>query len=305
MKIFENLTFKLVALGLAIIIWFMVVGEQKSEVRLTVPVELRNLPTDLEIVKRISQVEVTLRGFSSFVKRLTPADIEVYVDLSNVVRGINSFVLSADEIRVPVGAVVTQVSPSQLEVFLDATITRTMPVEAATRGKPADGYVVSSISVKPNVLSVVGAENTLKNLSKIETEVINLDNLTESISRKVKVKFADASFRLEKKEEDTVEVTVAIEPEMMSKFFENIPVRVEGSDQVLTIFPDSVTALIHGPKLEISTLAPKDIPVIIHAAQLPTGRQSTVQPEFQLPQTMTVKVYYPKTISVTIASPPE
>lgn len=304
MKIFENITLKLVALGLAIIIWFMVVGEQKSEVRLTVPVELRNLPTDLEIVKSISQVEVTLRGFSSFVKRLTPADIEVYVDLSNVVRGINSFVLSADEIRVPVGATVTQVSPSQLDVFLDATTTRSLPVETLTRGKPADGYVVSDISVKPNAILVTGAESSLKNLAKIDTEPINLDNLTESIARKVKVKFSDATLRLAKKEEDTVEVAITIEPEMMSKFFENIPVRIEGSNQVLTLFPDSVTALIHGPKLQISAMEPKDIPVVVHAEQLPIG-QSSVQPEFRLPETMTVKVYYPKTITVTIASPSE
>ncbi len=69
---FKNLTLKLVALILAIIIWFLVVGEQKSEVRLTVPLELRNLPTDLEITQSVSQVEITLRGFSSFVKRLTP-----------------------------------------------------------------------------------------------------------------------------------------------------------------------------------------------------------------------------------------
>ena len=304
MKIFENMTLKIVALGLAIIIWFMVVGEQKSEVRITVPVELRNLPTDLEIVKSISQVEVTVRGFSSFVKRLTPADIEVYVDLSNVARGINSFVLSADEIRVPVGATVTQVSPSQLEVFLDTTTTKPIPVEAATRGKPADGYVVSSISIKPNVVSVIGAQNVLKNLTKIETEVVNLDNLTESMTRKVKVKFSDATLRLEKKEEETVEITIVIEPEMMSRFFENIPVRIEGSAEVLTVFPDTVTALIHGPKLQISALTSQDIPVVIHAKQLQIG-QSSVQPEFQLPDNMEVKVYYPKTISVTIASPPQ
>ena len=89
MNIFENLTLKIVSFVLAVIVWFLVVGEQKSEVRLTVPIELRNLPTDLEVVESLSQVEVTLRGASSFVKRLTPGDIEVYVDLNNVARGIN------------------------------------------------------------------------------------------------------------------------------------------------------------------------------------------------------------------------
>ena len=123
--------------ALAIIIWFLVVGEQKSEVRLTVPIELRNLPTHLEITESISQVEVTLRGFSSFVKRFTPSDIDVYIDLSNVVQGANSFVLSPDEIDVPVGATVIQVSPSNIEISLDATVRKTVTVEPVVRGTPA------------------------------------------------------------------------------------------------------------------------------------------------------------------------
>ena len=299
MNIFENLTLKIVSFVLAVIVWFLVVGEQKSEVRLTVPIELRNLPTDLEVVESLSQVEVTLRGASSFVKRLTPGDIEVYVDLNNVARGINSFVLTPDAIRVPVGASVARVSPSQIEVFLDATTTRLIPIEPLTRGAPAAGYIVSEVTAKPNVISVTGAQNAIKTIAKLETEALNVENAEKTITRRVNVKLPDKSLRIEKKEDESVEVTATIAPEMTSKFFENIPVRVEKTAKTLTVFPDTVTALIYGPKLQVSALTSRDIPVFINVSSLPAGA-SVVEPTFSLPETMSVKVAYPKTVTVTI-----
>ncbi|MDY0095741.1 MAG: CdaR family protein [Candidatus Vecturithrix sp.] len=297
---FKNVTLKLVALILAIIIWFLVVGEQRSEVRLTVPLELRNLPTDLEITQSVSQVEITLRGFSSFVKRLTPGDIDVYIDLSNVVQGTNSFILSPEEIVVPIGATVIQVSPSNIEVFLDATVRKTLTVEPVLRGQPADGYILGEMTVIPETIKVAGAQTLLKTLSKVETEVISLDGIKEHIIKKVKVKLPNSSLRIEKEEERVVEVQVNIEPEMIDRFFEEIPLLVQKEEtRSFKLSPESITALVYGPKLTLLQMKSADIPAIIETIDLPEG-QSIVQVHFDLPDAMKVKIYYPKTITITI-----
>lgn len=304
LHIFKNLTLKLVALALAIIIWFLVVGEQKSEVRLTVPLELRNLPTDLEITQSVSQVEITLRGFSSFVKRLTPGDIDVHIDLSNVVQGANSFILSPEEIVVPIGATVIQVSPSNIEVFLDATVRKTVTVEPILRGQPADGYILGEITVDPETIKLAGAQTLLKNLSKVETEVIALDGMKEGVLRKVKVKLPNSSLRIEKEEERAVAVEVKIAPEMIDRFFEDIPLLAQEKDvRSFKLIPESITALVHGPKLQLLEMKPTDIPAIIETTSLPAG-QSIVHVRFDLPDSMKVKIYYPKTITITISEAP-
>lgn len=300
LNIFKNITLKLVALSLAIIIWFLVVGEQKSEVRLTVPIELRNLPTHLEITESISQVEVTLRGFSSFVKRLTSSDIDVYIDLSNVVQGANSFVLSPEEIVVPVGATVIQVSPSNIEISLDATVRKTVTVEPVVRGKPADGYVLGEVTVEPETIKLAGAQTLLKPLTKVETEVITLDGVQENFMKKVKIKLPNSSLRIEKEEERVVTVQVKIRPEMIDRFFEDIPLLVrEEETRPFKLMPESITALVNGPKLTLLEMKPAAIPAIIDTTSLPEG-QATVQVRFALPDSMKVKTYYPKTITITI-----
>lgn len=304
LNIFENLTLKLVALLLAVITWFLVVGEQRSEVRITVPLELRNLPTNMEIVESLSQVEVTLRGFSSFVKRLTPGDIDVHIDLSNVVVGTNSFLLDADQITVPVGAAVIQVSPSQVEVTLDMTVSKSVPVVAMTRGTPADGYVIGEIAVEPATIKLTGAQSLLKTLNKVETETVGLDDTVETLAKKVKVKIPANSLRIENEEEKVVTVNVNIIPEMTERFFENIPLVVQDEDRPLTLSPDSITALISGPKLQLAELTSHQIRAVVNTAALPVGQAIIKTVDFKLPEAMRVKIYYPKTITINISGAP-
>lgn len=300
-NLFQNLPLKLIAFVLAVIIWVLVVGEQKSEVRLTVPLELRNLPTDLEIIESLREVEVTIRGFSSSVKRLTSRDFDVHIDLSNVVKGSNTFTISPDDISGPVGSTVIQVSPSNVEVLLDATVLKVLPVEAIIRGRPADGYVLGEVISIPKSVKVTGAQSLLKNVTKVETEAVILDNSTERLSKKVKIKLLNSSFRIDK-EDEIVEITTEIVPEMISRFFENIPLLVEkGEERKVTFAPDSVTALINGPKLQLQQLSSEDIPALVETKSLPEG-QSTVQVKFTLPELVTVKVYYPKTIITNISN---
>ncbi|PID60048.1 hypothetical protein CSB45_00740 [candidate division KSB3 bacterium] len=300
LHVFKDLHLKLIAFVLAVFIWGLVVGGKKSEVRLTVPLELRNLPTDLEIIESLREVEVTIRGFSSSVKHVTPSDFDVHIDLKNVIKGWNTFTISPEGIAGPVGSTVTQVSPSRVDVLLDTTVLKALPVEVILRGDAADGYVLGGVTSVPNTVKVTGPQSLLMKLTNVETETVALNSSTEPLSKKVRLKLPNASFHLDEKHE-MVDVTVEIVPEMISRFFENIPLSVDKEeDRKVDIVPDSVTALINGPKLVIQQLKPEDIPAVIETRSLLEG-QSTVQVKFTLPELVSVKVYYPKTIITNIA----
>lgn len=300
-KIFENLTLKLVALILAIIIWSLVVGEKRSEVRLTVPLELRNLPARLEITEQTAaQVEVTVRGFSSAVKQLAPDEIDVYIDLSSVVEGPNSFALFPEDIRMPVGATVLQVSPSHIDIILEAVGDKAVAVKPMTRGIPADGYSLEKVTTEPKVVTITGSRRILNTITQIETEQIAVDNITQDMVKKAKLKLP-AGVRIEKEEERTVSVSIPVTPKMTDVFIENIPLTVgEDEKRQYTLAPQTIAAVIHGPELELSKMSPNDIPVVIETQELPEGL-STVQPIFKLPESMTVKLYYPKPVTIDIS----
>ena len=298
-RVFDNPTLKLIALVLAVIIWLLVVGEKRSEVRLTVPLELRNLPARFEIIEQnAAQVEVTVRGFSSVVKKLTPGDIDVYIDLSTIVEGPNSFALVPDDILVPVGATVIQVSPSQIELVLDVKGEKMVPIKPIYRGVPAEGYMVEKLTAEPKMVTITGARRLLNTISTIETEAVVLDNISQDFVKKVKPKLPQG-IRIEKEEEKIISVSVTVIPNMVDRFFEDIPLQVENETRQFTLSPRTITALVKGPELELSAMTPADIPAFIQTEQLPEGI-STVEPVFKLPESITVKNYYPKIITITI-----
>ncbi len=300
LKLFENFTLKTVAVVLAIIIWILVVGEKRSEVRVTVPLELRNLPSRLEISQQnTSQIEVAIRGFSSVVKQITPADIDAYVDLSNVVEGPNSFSLFADDIAVPLGAKVFQVSPSQIELQLDAIADKTIAVKPMVRGTPKEGYSLGKSTTEPKVVTITGARRLLNDLTSIETESISIDNISQEIVKKVKLRLP-VGIRVEKEEERAVTVSIPVITKMVNWVFEEVPLLVENESRPFTLAPQVITVLIYGPEVELSQMTSEDIPAYIETTDLPIG-QSPIQPVFNLPEALAVKGYYPKSITITIA----
>ena len=101
--LFDNLGLKLISLALAVLLWF-VIGEKTSERGLSVPVELQNVPRELELVgEPTNVVDVRLRAAPSVIQRLTPGDVSARIDLSGVREGEHIVHLTSDDIRACLG----------------------------------------------------------------------------------------------------------------------------------------------------------------------------------------------------------
>ncbi len=117
--VLQNWPLKLVALGISLLLWNTYTTEPIVEVGYQVPLEFRNIPPDLEISGDVpAQVHVRVRGRSGLLRRLTPADLDISVDLANARAGETLFRLTLDQVAVPYGAAVVRISPSQVRVIL-------------------------------------------------------------------------------------------------------------------------------------------------------------------------------------------
>jgi hypothetical protein len=134
----ENLGLKVVALVLAVAAWWFVAGESKVLVSFTLPLEIRSLPRGLTMTNKPErQVEVRLSGASSLLSGMRPSEISVGVDLSSARAGRQFFNLDDRAVRVPPGIKVQRIFPSSIEVVLDRTERRTVPVSVRIGGGAA------------------------------------------------------------------------------------------------------------------------------------------------------------------------
>lgn len=209
---FKNLGLKALSLGVAVLVWFLVAGERASERVVRAPIEFQNMPRDLEPVGEVlSSVEARVRGSSGALGQLGSADVLAVVNLAGTRPGRRIFHLGPEEVRAPFGVRVVSVSPASIEVALDRTATRMLPVEPPIQGNAAPGFAVGRITIEPESVHAAGPESRLRNATAAFTEPIDISGARATVHESVNIGLPDSSLRLLGPRK--AEVTIVIKPE--------------------------------------------------------------------------------------------
>jgi YbbR domain-containing protein len=169
----RNLGLKVVALALAVAAWWFVAGESKVLVSFTVPLEIRNVPKGLTMTNKPEhEVEVRLSGPSSLLSGMRPSEISVGVDLAAAHTGRQYFTLDDRAVKVPPGIKVQRIFPSSIEVILDRTERRTVPVSVRIGGGGAVRKRVAKVETDPPSVEVEALLEEFARMPVVYTEEI-------------------------------------------------------------------------------------------------------------------------------------
>jgi YbbR domain-containing protein len=103
---------------------------------MTVPLEYRNMPANMEIVgDLVNRVEVGIRGPRTLISSISPDQLKAHVDLSQSMAGANHIRLTPDNVRAPLGTEITKVAPSSVRIRLEDIKSRSVPVKTHLVGK--------------------------------------------------------------------------------------------------------------------------------------------------------------------------
>lgn len=169
----QNLGLKFLALALAVAAWWFVAGESKVLVSFTVPLEIRDVPKGLTMTNKPErQVEVRLSGPSSLLSGLRPAEISAAVDLSAGRAGRQSVALDDRAVKVPPGIKVQRIFPSSIEVVLERTERRVVPVVPRIVAGSAVRKRIVRVEVDPPTMEVEALPEELTRIPSVSTEEI-------------------------------------------------------------------------------------------------------------------------------------
>ena len=100
----KNWVLKLLSFFFALFLWYFVVGEDKVDMNVTLPVEIVNLPRDLVISNQFKkQLEVTVSGQRSLIQGMAAQHISRSIDLSKASPGTVVIQNQPDSIPLPRG----------------------------------------------------------------------------------------------------------------------------------------------------------------------------------------------------------
>ncbi len=297
----SDLGLKLFSLFSAFGLWLFVnAGQKAAERAIEVPLEFRNIPSDLMVASPgVGQVEVRVMGPPALLSTLDPDYLKVVLDLDGSRPGTSTFRLSPDFFNPPRGVRVTRISPSVINLKLESVAVRSLPVAVRFGAKPPFGYRVARVEANPETVKVRGPANEVQRLVSVETVPVDLEGAREQMTREVRLSSAGSTLSFSP---DRVTVSVALEEESMTKEFGRVEVKAKNVTGGYSVTSHRVYLRLSGPKRILSQLQLGTEQVYLDLKGLGPGNH-TLALTLKLPPEIKVLGQKPERFNVRISAP--
>ena len=296
---------KLIALLLAIGLWYYAVGEESIEVTRTIPLTLEIKNEQMSILETSAHtVQVTLSAPRALLSEMTSKEIQATHEIGSDIQaaGDYSFRLESREIKLPTPQVrVVKISPEIIHATIDELIVQKTKIEPYIVGDPAIGYKVreDEIQLDPNAILIEGPKGYLEKLGSIRTERIDLVGRIRSFRRTVQLELPS---NIKPLSESLVDVFIPIREEFGEKEFTDISVKILNlPDQKMTaeLEPEKITFVLKGSQRRLEKLASEPILAYLDLSNYDAGEHD-IPVEVMLPEDVRLKDDLPLTIKTTL-----
>ena len=243
----------------------------------SVPVNVTLAGTDAKkwySKSRVNPQQLTISGAASVVQNISSAGVIVDVaDRTETYTTAEPYVLYDSEGN-EISQSMLNCSASSITVGLDIYPTRELAVsnnvEDVVSGQLAEGFVIDSITIQPETVTVAAEQDLLDSLDAMLIEPINVDDVSQSFSRRVAlstltdIKYTSA---------EQVYVNVQIVEEDETARIEDVNVVFTGQDDALSLTWTRATFAVRatGPRSRINSLRTSGVNVIADLTGLKAG----------------------------------
>jgi YbbR domain-containing protein len=174
----RNLTWKFVALAGSLLLWLAINGANDLTESVSVPVQYRNIPQNLDIGSDlVEQVHLILRGPSLLLSRASTNPSPVVIDMASAKGpGERTFSITAANVRLPGGVLLERALPGQIRLRLESQIHKFVQVHVRLEHVP-EGMQATAVEVTPSGFTLVGPENRLRLITDVDTDLVDVSTL--------------------------------------------------------------------------------------------------------------------------------
>lgn len=255
----EDWLLKLISLLFAVFLWYFVVGEDKVDLNVLIPIEIVNLPRDLVVSNQYKkELDVTLSGARGLIRGLSRQNVRRTVDLSGAEPGTTVIHNTPDTISLPRGIRVMRIQPTNVVLLIDRLIQKTIGIKPVVEGKTPDGFQLDSVTVKPDSIMITGPQALFADTHNLFTDTIDISTITASQERQVSLDLSPGIAEL--LGETMVTVRVAITKRLEKKTVPEVTITLTDQDENYGYYwePSTVTVLADIP----TTMLQKDTNVV-------------------------------------------
>jgi YbbR domain-containing protein len=297
-NLFSNLPIKIMALVFAAVFWLYAVLERNQTVATELPVSVGKLPPGMVVAGiDTARVYAQLTGKGRDLISLKFRHPEFKLNLTNQNAGRSRIKLTQEHSTLPATVQIKLTRPEYVNVDLDEQARRTVKVNVPTKGKAAQGFVVTSLKVLEGA-SISGPQEEINLVGAVNTESLNLADANGN--NQYRLKLLTPQGRKFQVDPDSVTVALKIEKEE-SRTFPSVAVSVfKPALFSVAVRPALAQIAVSGPADQVKSLTLQDISASIKVADTMTRGKRQMPCEITLPPSITLVKCEPALFEVDI-----
>lgn len=268
--VLSNWPYKLASIILAVLVWYVVQGEEILEVNRKLEVEV--VVPDGMIAKepKTQTRDVTLRGPRALLGDFSQKNLQATIRVPLGRTGTLRYRIDKEFIPQWDNRIRLTVHDPYMTVVVDEKAARPVPVRATFTGEPKEGMMVGKIEIVPPEITVTGLKNEIQKLVDIPTEAIDIQDLGEN--KEITVPISKSNLSDMVLSSDEVKVNLKITEKRIIKKIDSIPVSVINSDYVSSVRPALIFVLVQGTPTDLNQIKRDDVQAIVDAKDLKPDR---------------------------------
>ena len=311
-----NLRVKLMALAMAIALWFFAINRYTKEITEMVEVEIA-LPAEYTMLNQsTNSVIINLKGPQKIIDKVSSlvSDKKImarcsaplkFDELEDPIK--KTITISKDNLNLPDGIKIESIFPDKVNIEFSRLEKKYINVRLIKQGQPATGYEIKNEFVYPTEVEVIGPSNMLKSVSHVDTVPIDITGITSeknktfpwivNILQSAEVILDDKNILIPIKCAEQVRVWFSISELQEEKLLEKVKVSIlypTDYPYKVQLQDEDISMTVNGPKLMINKLTAKDVMAYVDVTSLkpPGPFKQTVH--VNLPNGIVIKGQTPK-----------
>lgn len=286
----KNLGLKIISIAIAISLYLFVTDQSNSsELTLTVPIEIVNLPPEKIVILPLNkQASISLVGPSFVISKINPRDLKFDVTLPEDIGDFHMVNLDISMINLPRYVDLVAIEPRQQEFVFDSLLDEDVPIHIPETGRLPSHLELDSIKPVVESIKLKCPAKELKRIRRIETTPVDLSVVKTSETKRLD--FIVPSYCT--LEQDSVDVNIKVNKARVERVFANIPVKVRGDRYKVS--PAEVSVELSGEVEVISALSVKKIVAFVR----PKPSESDAEIQIELPEGLDLVAATPSKVKV-------
>lgn len=188
------------------------------------------------------------------------------IDAPISVEGATALVESEVPLDLPPGAQATPARVRARVTIEEAEITKTLGVRVITRGTPAPGYWVRTITTDPATVTVQGPRERVDALTVVETEPVSLEGAQRLIEGKTKLVFPSNVRSVDDRADLTTRIDIALGEGIRDLAGTVSVVDVPDGMRVESVSPPTIRVTVKAEEAAVNALRADDVRVVVSVA---------------------------------------